>query len=129
MEIEYQKADGRSEKFSEELFVSKIKKGNNRFDFSPLEIKIDSKVRVKFSATTNIEPLDGLVINNQDYNPDPERNTAERIIYRETVKDLTARIIENLNRDQRFAGYYSALIYTLSAVIVILLIFQIENRK
>jgi hypothetical protein len=129
MEIEYQKVDGQPERFSEELLVSKIKKGNNRLDFSPLEIKIDSEVKVEFTAITDLELPDGLVINNQKYNPDPERNTAERIIYQETAKDLIARIVENLNRDQRFADYYLALIYTLTAVVFVLSVFQIENRK
>ena len=108
--------------------VDKIKHGNQKISFSLIEVKTDEKFTITFKALSDLSSKNSLFLINQDYNPDPETNTATRIVYHESFKNLINQILTRTNQDHRFATYYFSIILFNLVVLISLMIFSWDKK-
>lgn len=108
--------------------IDKIKHGNQKIFFSSIEVRTGEEFTVTFKALSDLYSKNSLFLLNQDYSPDPEINTATRIIYHESLKDLINQILARIDQDHRFAKYYFFIILLNLTALISLIVFSWDKK-
>jgi len=125
--IDYRSSNNESANYSKIYTISEIATGNREFLFLPIDNQSGSELIVSFTSLSNLPPK-SLELVNQDYNPNKNLNTAPRIIYSTSIKELVLDAWSRLSQDRPFKIFYLAVSCLIIIMIMSLLIFRYTDQ-
>lgn len=115
---------GNQEFYTRDYRISEIKSGNQLIELPNLQDTKGKTIRVTFVARSDLKSPTDLQLINQDYNPVPEINSAQRLVYKTSLQEISNDLLDHLNQDRRFRSFYFITLYLLIGSMTIILLFK-----